>query len=317
MNFYNKDINQDRFYLEISTKYNTAYWITSDLYHYVTSYPDDFNEYEYEKMLAQYSLAAQIMHESDDLAQFVTGEHRRCLNAQRVFIEACLIDFRIDKIFLPSLDSETTEVQMRFMEDCFERYSNQYKRCLLTESCEYVLLDSFKYFANAQWAMMKLNSQFEFNTRETNEELTEDVVDHFMSARIIVDQGIDNKNVHDAIINEFKIITSEKEINLLKEDTLEYFKANLNYMNLWKELYSLYEEFYKDLIINGYNLSDSEIDLLTYESEQYFSRINKSGIELNLMILDQMEVKIPHIEIYSARKIKNPTDFITKRYLGN
>ena len=315
MNFYNKGTNQDRLYLEIATKYNIAYWIASDLYHYTTSFPHDFNEYEYKRMLSQYSLAAQIMYESDDLAQFITGDHKTCLRAERVFIEACLIDFRIDKIFSPNLDSEAAEVQLRYMEDCFERYSEQYKQFLLPESCGHVLLQSFEYFANAQWAMIKLNSQFEFNTNEINKRFAEDIVDEFMSARILLDQGIDNINVHDEIISEFKIITSENKIKPLNEDFLEYFKANLNYMNLWREVYSLYEEFYKDLILNSYDLPDSEIDLLNHNSEQYFSRINKSGIELSLAILDYMEIKVPHVEIYSARKIKNPTDFLIKKYL--
>ena len=38
--------------------------------------------------------------------------------------------------------------------------------------------------------------------------------------------------------------------------------------------------------------------------------MHKNSIELNTMILDNLDVTIPNFEIYSARKITNPIEFL-------
>ncbi|MDC1171043.1 hypothetical protein OAT61_02085, partial [Gammaproteobacteria bacterium] len=63
LKFYNINLNEDRKYLEVATKYNLAHWMVADLYHYASSYKDSFNEYEFDKMLKQYNLASNIFHE--------------------------------------------------------------------------------------------------------------------------------------------------------------------------------------------------------------------------------------------------------------
>ena len=47
--------------------------------------------------------------------------------------------------------------------------------------------------------------------------------------------------------------------------------------------------------------------------EQYQAKITKYAIENNLTELELLEVKMPHIEIYSRRLIKDPIYELTGR----
>ena len=91
---------------------------------------------------------------------------------------------------------------------------------------------------------------------------------------------------------------------------------HINYIELWREFFNIQEEIYKNFI-EPTNIQDSEIEFNISQMEQYVSRINKAAIELNFLILRNMDIKLPHIEIYSARAIKGPVDFLTKKFIGN
>ena len=91
---------------------------------------------------------------------------------------------------------------------------------------------------------------------------------------------------------------------------------HINYIELWREFFNIQEEIYKNFI-DPANMQDSEIEFNVTQMEQYVSRINKAAIELNFLILRNMDIKLPHIEIYSARAIKGPIDFLAMKNIRN
>tara|TARA_B100000795_G_scaffold260465_1_gene236375 strand:+ start:847 stop:1803 length:957 start_codon:yes stop_codon:yes gene_type:complete len=316
LKFYNTNIDLDRNYLEVASKYNLVYWIASDLYHYATSYQGSFNEYEYERMIKQYNLASNLMYEADDIAQFIEGDRKKCLLTQRNFTELTLIDLRIDKIFSTKLDSESEELRYLSMQDKFDDFTDQYKQYLIPESIEYSLLEAMKYYAIAERAMAKFNAQFEFNNVEKNEQLIEDIVIELISARTLLNQVINNNTYQDSLISEFLISTYQHKETVCKSSLLNYISMNKGYVELWREFFATHEEVYRGFI-ESLDTQDCELEFNALQIEQYVSRINQAAIELNLFILSNMDIKIPHIEIYSARAIKGPIDFLTKRNIHN
>ena len=319
MKFYNLDKNLDLDFLEISTKLNLAYWIASDLYEYAESNKDNINEYEYERMLNQYSLAGQILHEADDLIQFLNqSEHKKCLLLLRHYVENSIIDFRIDNILLSTADSENQEIALQELINKFEEYSKKYANFLNPNSSEYALLESYKYLHAGSDAIFKLTSFYEFNSKNDNKELCEEVIENFMTGRILLDQSINNHDFIDQIQVEFNLSTFENKQAATKANLNKFYNLSLSILHLWREFYYINEQCYKDLLISNFN-NIEELDLTAHNSEQYLYMINKTAIQLNQLILNNMGIDIPDIEIYSARKIKSPLDFIsvTKKYRYN
>ena len=311
MKFYNQDLNNDRAYLEIMTKYNLSYWMAIDLYQYANSCLDDLNKYEYEKILSQYSLAIQTMHEADKLAELLKGDHRDCLSVQRDFLELCLEDHRLDNIFQINIDSESTETSDLFMKDKHDECSASYMNYLSPNSYEYKITLSMNYFSNAQMNMLKFHSNLEFYSNEHAQALIHLIIDDFMSARILLDQCLSCDECHNEVINEYLIMTLDIKKDKTNLALKEYFTANIEFTTLWREIFYLHEEFFKDLSLGELNLPPVDVDFFSCQADQMFLKLNKAALELQLMILNGMGVKMPYIEIYSARQIKSPIDFIT------
>ena len=316
LKFYNININEDRKYLEVSTKYNLAYWMAADLYHYASSHKESFNEYEFDKMLKQYNLASDIFYEADEQAQFIEGDRKKCLYTLKKYIQSTMVDLRIDTIFVPITDSESEEIRDLSMMSEYYNFSEKYKNFLLPESLEYALIEAMNFFMSTESKIRELNSQFEFNDIEKNEQLTEDIIVDFMSAKEILDRAISSDAFQDSLISEFLISAHQDRNKVTNKNLISYISMHINYIELWREFFNIQEEIYKNFI-EPTNIQDSEIEFNISQMEQYVSRINKAAIELNFLILRNMDIKLPHIEIYSARAIKGPVDFLTKKFIGN
>ena len=316
LKFYNINLNEDRKYLEVATKYNLAHWMVADLYHYASSYKDSFNEYEFDKMLKQYNLASNIFHEADDQAQFIKGDRKKCLHTLKKYTALSMVDLRIDTIFLPTTDSESEEIRDISMASEYYNFSECYKNFLLPESLEYALLEAMNFFMSTESKIRELDSQFEFNDIEKNEQLTEDIIVDLMSAKEILDRAISSDAFQDSLISEFLISAHQDREKVTNENVKSYISMHINYIDLWREFFNIQEEIYKNFI-DPANMQDSEIEFNVTQMEQYVSRINKAAIELNFLILRNMGIKLPHIEIYSARAIKGPIDFLAMKNIRN
>ena len=167
MKFYNLNPDLDLDFYKISTKLNLAYWITADLYVYAESSKEDINEYEFERMLNQYSLAAQVFHEAEDSIQFIKeGDHKKCLLLLAHYIQTTMIDNDIQNIFTPKLDSEKEEIEEQEMINRFDEYIKEYTSYLIPNTFEYNLSRSFKYLTSAISAASKLHGFYEFTNSQ-------------------------------------------------------------------------------------------------------------------------------------------------------
>lgn len=316
LKFYNSNVHLDHNYLEAATKYNLAHWMAVDLYHYATFYKDSFNDYEYKKMLDQYSLASNIFYEAEDYAQFIEGDRKKCLKALYHFTKLTMLDLKIDTIFSSSLDSETEEIRELSMQSRHDNFSRYYKKFLLSESLEYALLIAMEFFINAEYKMREFNSQFEFNDITKSNQLIEDIVVEIMSAKEVLNRSVSSDIYQDSLISEFLISTSKNKTKATNENLLDYINMHKNFLQLWREFFDIHEQTYR-LFIDGAHTQDSELEFNTLQVEQYIARINKAAMEINFAILNNMDILLPHVEIYSARAIKGPIDYLTKRNINN
>lgn len=316
MKFFKQNINNDLNYLEISTKFNLAYWIACDLKEYGELYSKELNNYEYQRMQKQYDLAVQIYNEAEDLLQFVDAKyHKESLYALKNYVSKCIRSCSLDSIVTSNIDSENEEIQLNILEQDFNKFVNKYINHVIEDSFDYVLLDSFRYFHLAEKKMLELNSQFEFIDINKSISFAEKIVEDLMTARIIIDQGLQNDLCHDQIIDDFMLSINENKFLGSKENCEHFYNLSIQYLRLWREVYYIHEEFYKDQIIHKFALSEPEMDLFLHNAKKYYAQIYKNAIEINILILDNMGIKMPDIDVYCARKVKEPLDLIARKVL--
>ena len=84
-------------------------------------------------------------------------------------------------------------------------------------------------------------------------------------------------------------------------------------MKNFRELCSIAKSFHLNLVDDIEFLASEEFSFVFNQMEQYQAKITKYAIENNLTELELLEVKMPHIEIFSRRLINDPIYEITGR----
>lgn len=311
MQFYFKNSHQDRLYLKIITKINLSYWIASDAHHYASEHTKDINKYEYDRLKSQYNLAINLFTEGQDLIQFLEGDHAECANLVLRHISTIIQSCRIDKIFIPdAVDEEIHEVDVHdaiFDEDIFIQ---EYKKFLIPGDLETDFVESEMFFGKSCIKMIKfLKNEYE-NYNDAAEDCR-DIIDGVMSARIITENGIKNNLYKDSLEREYSIFY-EDAWTPKPHSFNDYYETSMDYLDFWRDYYTVHEQYYKrffDQIISEEE-SKAESDFFYQTVEQYTLIMHKKAIEINLMILENLGVDVPPFEIYSARKITSPIEFL-------
>jgi len=311
MQFYFKKPHQDRLYLKIITTINLSYWIASDAHHYASEHTNEVNKYEYDRLKSQYNLAINLFTEGQDLIHFLEGDHAECANLVSRHIGTKIQSNRIDKIFMPNVaDDEIYEVDIHdsiFDEDIFYQ---EYKKFLIPGNLETDFIKSEIFFVESSIKMINfLKNEYE-NYNDAAEECR-DIIDGVMSARIIMDHGIKNDLYKESLEREYSIFY-EDAWTPKPNSFISYYGASMDSLRFWRDYYTVHEQYYKrffDAFISEEE-SNAESNFFHQTIEQYSLIMHKNAIEINLMILENLGVDVPPFDIYSARKITSPIEFI-------
>ena len=89
----------------------------------------------------------------------------------------------------------------------------------------------------------------------------------------------------------------------------EYFQLQVEFNDVLKELFFVQRNFYNQFKKN--QLPDlAEFNLIEYETNKYYSRLNEIGFALSKIVLDELKIDIPNFQLLSPSMIKNPLDFV-------
>ena len=309
MIFYDQNIEHDRCFLELQTQLNLSYWIAADINHYYEISKANVNSYEYKRLLAQYQIAINICKRIDIDSSNTGANHKSCLKVLKKFIEYCFIEFDFSR--MPKLkDSESEETGLLHMNDIETAFQKTYMEYLHPAEMENYMLKSFVFFGQGCESIMYLSSEIEFGNQEKIENLSNETIKNFRLARFELETVLKDPHALECMLDEFIIIIGNKNLN---ENAKEFIELNFNYLKLWKEYYLTHEKYCEEILINRDNEEDVESDLFEFECNNYLSYINIMAIKINLFILNNMQVDIPNIEIYSQRLIRSPIDYIQNR----
>ena len=311
MQFYFKNPLQDRLFFKTISTINLCYWIASDAHNYASEHTKDINKYEYDRLKSQYNLATNLFEESKNLSQFLEGDHAECANLVLRHISFTLQSYRIDKIFMPdAIDKEIHEVDVHDAIFDEEVFYQEYKKFLIPGDLETDFVESEMFFGESCIKMIKfLKNEYE-NHNDAVEDCR-DIIDGVMSARLIMENGIKNNLYKESLEREYSIFY-EDAWRPKPHSFHDYYETSMDYLDFWRDYYTVHEQHYKrffDEIISE-DESKAESDFFYQTIEQYTLIMHKKALEINLMILENLGVEVPPFEIYSARKITSPIDFL-------
>mgnify|MGYP001441165200 CR=1 FL=1 len=307
MNFYNNNETQDRLFMEIQIKYHLSYWIASDVDHFVENFSDLLSESDFNNLREQYIFALDIFKDANKRAFLLNGRHRSCEHTISKYIKKCLNDFKYPKL-IDSIDSESEEIAMLEIISSHNEFSRDYIKYLSGGDMELYVINSYTFFSKAFTKMMCLNSLLDKKNEDESLKVAHEIVSDLNTAKSILDQCLATKNWVDALIDEILIISSSRPS---KKDVSKFLESNIEFLQLWKELYFIYSEFYSNLIETGFGYDEVEYSIMSFESIKYLGKININAIKNCYIILDMMNINIPQVEIFSIRTIKNPLTYIS------
>ena len=301
MKFFNKNQEQDLIYLEISNKYNLAYWIAADLDHYV-EHKSNIRPHEYCKLIMQYKLAMNIFENAGYTSYQLVDDHKRCAEALKGFVGICLKEFNFYSK-AENQDSEAEEINFLKIMDDERDFHKDFVEFLSPNEAEGYIIKSYSYMTSASESLMLLDSE---SNPKRNLRLAESAVSNFRLAKETIDDCLQNEDCLDGIIDEYLIMASKNTVNLKDNAPYEFCKKNVEYMGVWREFYSLNEQLYKDVFIDSLDIDDSDYDFVNHENVQYLAKLNSLAIDICRTSLILMGCELENFEIYSNKLIIDP-----------
>ena len=305
MIFFNKNLDYDKEFLKLQTQLNYSYWIACDVDTYYENSKANINSFEYTKLQKQHNLALGIFN-NIDIDEFHIGpEHKRCLEALRIFIESGLSDFHFSgrKKFK---DSESEEINLLYLINIEKEFRSVYLNYLHPKEAEGYIMKSYAFFEKGVEAIMQLSSEMEFSDDEKIDDLSQKTIQNFRLARNELERAKHDQNVFEFMLDELVIISPGK---LIEKEVKEFIDLNFSYLDIWIEYFLIHERYCNDLFDKD-NDEESASEVFEFECNNCLSSINVLAIEINLFILKKMKVDVADLEIYSQRAIKSPIDYI-------
>ena len=317
MKFFGKDLEQDRLFLELRAKYYLATWIASDIDSFINSDQIEVFAATQRRAKDQVLLAIDIINDADNKKQMAQGKHKKCLDiiSQHAHVLIELLNFE------KSLQNEDDDFISSFTDIAQENlnFYQSYK----------VFSDESSYENNVALATRQFEAGF-IETYQLISSIKEDFVtnkiikhasalkDIFLNAEEIMNATLDGKKSYEAFKFEFEILASKLCGSRSNQELKEYYCKELihslaGYMKNFRELCSIAKSFHLHLVDDIEFLATEEFSFVFNQMEQYQAKITKYAIENNLTELELLEVKMPHIEIYSRRLIKDPIYELTGR----
>ena len=309
MKFFYTNPDQDKLYLKVNTLINISYWIASDAFHFASKQVKEINKYEYNNLQSQYDLANNLYKDAKDLSESLTGDHHKSAELLLNHSIKSFDEFQIDKIFMPEITSnELDKLDIQdaiFDEDLF--YAS-YRKFLTPGDIESDFIKAELIFGSACNKMIHFMETGYKNYKAAAKDCNK-IIEETMEARIILDHGISNDLYRKSLRKEYEIFNIDVDKNIKLYSFDDYYEASMDYMNFWRDYFIIHEQYYKNFFEPD-SCIYPEADFFNQTCGQYIFIMHKKAIELNLIILKNLGLEIPSFEIYSARKIISPIDFL-------
>lgn len=307
MNFYGKNLNHDKLFVEIRSSLELAYWISSDNEHFVENFPELINKNILKIIYSNSLKLNSFLNKTIKKINNLEGRHKKCATLLAKYTKFCIeeFDFAQNKIN----KSESDDIKFSKLLDMDLRFREKFIKYCQKTDIEFYRSKAFIQFTYALSAAFDFTVYFADKLDSTlAENKRNDIVRYLKSAETALSIGCRLMKEDEASIRDFNLAYSAMRGKSIDD----YYELQVEFNTILKELFFIQREFYEQL--KNDEFSDlSEFDLYAHETKKYYGKMNIVGYQIGRFILDEMNVAIPNFELISPITIKDQFDFIKVR----
>tara|TARA_Y100001970_G_C14187087_1_gene833207 strand:- start:65 stop:988 length:924 start_codon:yes stop_codon:yes gene_type:complete len=304
MNFYGKNAEQDKYFVEIRNRLELIYWVASDLDHFVENNPEKINKDVLATIFLNYIRLKNFYNQTKEKIHSLKGIHKECASVLADYTEICIDEF--DFIQNENRREESEDIKFSRLLDADLNFRDKFDKYFLKTDVEFHRINAYKHFTLA------LSSGLDFLAFINNssdlvlaENKRLDTLRHFGDAQSALRVGCRLMEVNNASIKDFVIAYSGKTAI----STQQYHQLQVEFNTVLEELFFVQRDFYSQFEKDQFP-ADSEVKLADYETAKYYGQMHKIGFEISKMILDEMHIEIPNFVLLSPSTYINQFDFI-------
>jgi len=307
MNFYGKNLYQDKLFVEIRNSLELAYWIASDNDHFFENFPEMIDKNILRNIYLNSSLLQSFLNKTTKKINNLEGQHRKCAALLAKYTQFCIKEFDFVHNKENKFESEDTKYSKILDEDL--KFRKKFIKYYQKTDIEFYRSMAYTQFTYALSAAIDFTI---YSSEEIDSTLAEnkrkEIIKHLSSADKTLNMGCRLMKEDAASIKDFNLAHSGKCGKCIED----YYDLQVEFNSILKELFFVQREFYEQL--ENDEFSDFlELDLYDHETKKYYGKMNVIGYEISKLILDDMSVDVPNFELLSPLTIKDQLDFIKVR----
>jgi len=307
MVFFGKNNLHDYIFLKVLYKYHYAYWVAADVDHYVDS-SINVSPYQYYKLIDQFNKGIKFLHDANKESQCLKGDHKKCLDALFSYVAISIKNFKFFDFNIKN-NSELREILYLEVLDHEKDFHSVYSNYLADNSLEKAMIQGYTFMSDTIKDILLLDVR---GDHKTNKEISSQIANKFMLAKDTIDFALNNIPKKNSILDEFKIISSQRNTDLVEDNINEIIDLNISFMKLWREFYLVHQHFYEDLFSEQSQLDQIDHVLFDHEAQKYSSEINITGIEITTKMLKYLKIEPFTVDIFSSKLLSEDLNYLIK-----
>ena len=159
MNFFGKNIKQDKTFIEINNRLCLCYWMASDIEHFVENSPELNNKDVIKKIYKNANTLNNFFDQTQEDINRLNGIHKECALLIFEFVNVCVEEF--DCVHYRSSQGEPEDSKLsRIINLDINLRTQLTKKYLLNTDVEYHRNMAFKFYAKSLWGLTDFISYY-------------------------------------------------------------------------------------------------------------------------------------------------------------
>ena len=304
MNFFGKDFQQDKHFVEIRNSLELVYWVASDADNFIEFFNELINKNNLSTAINNLEKSKELLRNNKDKIKYhLSGEHLNCALILYEFVEYCVSEFDIkqsDKTINESDDIKWT--RMLNAEESFRFRYFPY----MTQDVEYYRLRAYSEFSRAVKEMLTFYTYTDDLDKDHFEQKRKEILEYFRVANYWIlrsNQDLNRFRSTAFIESDYGIACDSSGLF-----SSEYHQLQVEYNLIWQGIIDAQKEIFTQICDN--NSETDEINFLEFHNKQFLSNLNLVGFKINKFILDTMKTELPEFDLLAPKTIQNELQFL-------
>ena len=304
MNFFGKDFQQDKHFVEIRNSLELVYWVASDADNFIEFFNELINKNNLSTAINNLEKSKELLRNNKDKIKYhLSGEHLNCALILYEFVEYCVSEFDIkqsDKTI-----NESDDIKLTRMFNAEESFRFRYFP-YMTQDVEYYRLRSYSEFSRAAKEMITFYTYTDDLDKDHIEQKRKEILEYFRVANYwILRSNQDLNRFRSTAFRESDYGIACGSSGLFSS---EYHQLQVEYNLIWQGIIDAQKEIFTQICDN--NSETDEINFLEFHNKQFLSNLNLVGFKINKFILDTMKTELPEFDLLAPKTIQNELQFL-------